>query len=896
MDNQETGPQPSWWVVCLKRSGLLFGLLAIAFCLPHPYGVAFASISLLAFGFQLLINPKYWYRRSFAALTVGWMLVRRVGNIELDWLSEGSLLHAALTNDAPWSFDIAIGAIALALLYFDHLARFGSISSPILGLSISNSFNSFFSSNRFFSHNYANVVDKHAQIDKAVAFLRDQKPELAIQTLTELQQHHELTPREKFRLETNLGNAHCQKDEWKKGARHFLKAKDAQPEDEQALGNEAIAHLLLGNTDVALVLANKVLERDPTNEAALGAMIQAESPDVSVEDLAEYVPEDVRDSDQVLFALFMRAGRYRDLVAAEKYSRKLLTLKTDDGQAQLALGSALSGRAIDGFLGHEEITVSDCESMATEALQLLCRVLDRESIGRVTQSQARYHRALCYEVLGKTEQAESDLRAAIEADPNDHTLNFQLCVFLVRHDKYALAIEHFEEFNCQESRFNPGVLFARLLIGQKDEASRERAKTILNQILDSPEENRRSRFEALHLLCRTMAADGEAVEAEQLSKTHSKDFGTLECGAISAVIKLVSNDIEAAKSACKKAFESATDDSLLVAKYFLAKSSADAGEHETAVEIAKSMGSTVNPEDATGFVLESAWQAKDFEFLLTYCGRLRELGRETDLSLELEIATLETLNEHQDAIALLDQVIAESDDDLLVRYFRAKRNVICMQIEEPDRAEFDPVLLPNINDLDAENPLSINVVAMTAKILSDGPNPADGYELAYELVRRRFDSLLAHQCLLSVCGPGQKTGYPTPDVVEVGCAVQYRDDAGKEKWAVVEGNGEASPSRDEITPDSHLAEQLLGKSVGDKFKSNTNTLQDRWGEITGILHKIDFRAMDSLMHAEERFPDSNFVMRFNFSKPDGTIDIDAFVEVSEKLNETLERRNAHVSS
>ena len=156
--------QSSWLLASAMTAIGVFLVLTISFILPSPYGWLFVLLSCSAFGIQYLLNPKYWYRRTFSALIGGWFVIRRLGDLQFFFLPEDSPLVLILKNSTPWSFDIAMLLVAALLLVLDYRARFGASSFPLL--SLSNCFN--LSNFRFGSHD---ITNNFASIDHNLSLI-----------------------------------------------------------------------------------------------------------------------------------------------------------------------------------------------------------------------------------------------------------------------------------------------------------------------------------------------------------------------------------------------------------------------------------------------------------------------------------------------------------------------------------------------------------------------------------------------------------------------------------------------------------------------------------------------------------------------------------------------------
>jgi tetratricopeptide (TPR) repeat protein len=898
----------TWWGLSLIITTTTAVALGIAFALPSPAGLVVTGVAVLGFCLALYFNPKYRYQRIGSAVLGSWLAIRSVPDITVLALPVQFPFFGSFKGDVPWTFDLALGAVVVLLFLLDYKVRsdgakasrylYRLISSQKVSTTGSNSQNIVFGD---VSNNNASVAitivnnaqraDFNARIDQAAEHLKTRLPDVAIVKLNEIRRESWdcLSDRERYRVEANLGHAYNLKDDWVKAARHFLDARKFQPDDLDAAGLEAIAYYLLGDKYRAKKLAEQVLSENPRNENAIVAKIRSTDESVPTADLAKSIPSELAAEPQIIFALCCAASVRRELEAAVAFSRKLHQILPSDPQSKMSLGCALANLAIDGHVGRSEIGRAKCESMAVEAAALLTNVLGTEGQSRLTRAHALYHRGLAKEVLGKPDQAEADLRAATAERPGDGELDYQLCVFFVRHDKYEQAIEHFESMQGGNTLIDPGLMLSRLLFARGNPDDQDRAEKLLLGILDaSPPPCDRLTFEGLEILTRELSKSGYRTRAEELLETYSVRLDTCSNLSIKAEISLIAGDNESARVHALQSYESIGVNTPTVTLYFLGKILADLSETEKATEVLKQVVDSASSDLVGSLLLKTAWQAKDYGFVIDFASKLRELGRATLQSRELEIVALEAINEHADALKRIDEYLESADNQRFARYLRLRKAWIGKWLENESLVTYEATQLPSLEDCEESNPLALSVVCGVAQLLSEGVDPEAGYELAYKIVRKHFDSPEAHQCLLAVCGFGTSRS-PVPKLsVDNESAVAISDcRTGEIRWCVIESDN-ASITRNEIGIESQLAQRLLGKTVGDRVQLNSGPLQERYGVIEEIHDKLSYRVMDSMSSWARRFDDNGFLTQFDFSKPNGELDVDAFFEVQQKLNEPME--------
>ena len=878
----------------------------VAYALPSPYGLLTILAGSILFCLLLYFNPTYRFFRLASAVAMTWLAVRGFPNVVVSVFSPWLVGDVSIEGDLPWSFDVAAGVITLGLAVLDKDLRNGATA---LRLTANRNFSPQTSTatgsrsqstvigdvtgdgNQISIVNNSGETDFNAKIDQAAAFLKERKPDIVIVLLNQLRRDcwDRLNDREKYRVEANLGHAHHQKDEADSAAKHFLEARSHQPNDSDAAGLEAIAYHLLGKDEKAERIADEVISDHPRCVEAWTVKIASKTDLTSTSQLHDSVPVELRNDISILFALACSASIRRELESAVEFSRRLHDKLPDNFQFKMSLGSALANLAIDGHIGRRELEASECERMAEEARTLLSDVLASDGQTRLTRSHALYHRGLACEVLNKPDQAESDIRAGVDERPDDGELNYQLCVFLIRHDKYDQAIEHFDKSNCDNSRTDPGLLLSRLLFSRNTPTDRDRAEELLIGLLNkTPNVDDRLTFEAVEILARELAQASFEPRAREILETYANRLGDSARLTIDAEIHLVTGEAEQASEKAKQAFESLIDSTPPVVKYFLGKTLADVELDEEASQVLREVVETAGIDHATELLLKTAWTARDYEFVLRFTGKLRMLGRSSLQSVEMEILALEVIHEFDEALDRINDYLSSSKDEAFSKYLRLKRSWIGKWLEDESLVSYDTMLLPSLSDCAGDKKLSLTAVCGVAHLLVEGPNPQDGFELAYQLVREHFNNSIAHQCLIGAWKFGTRVAPTERDRVDTNSAVAIStSESSKIEWRVIEIDAPIGPLQ-EIAHDSYLAKQLIGKGVGETVNLSNDDLYERTGTVEAFLDKVDYRVRDSTNNWSSRFGDDGFLRSFSFKKPNGELDVDAFFEVQEKLHEPLE--------
>ncbi|MBL8874044.1 MAG: hypothetical protein JNK90_29995 [Planctomycetaceae bacterium] len=896
--------QLPWWLVSLLTVTSLAIVAAICFFFPHPFGIAILVLALGTLVLTAFFNPMYRYKLAYNSIVAAWLTAHSVPSVEIWNPTMKDNLFFRLSSQVNWSFDLACMVIGGILLLLDFRQRNpdwrpASIELSRWRLWSDNSSNTATEGAQQVnfgdvsgSNNQINISlmqvakDFSAEIDIAASFLKSCQPDIAIEKLRELKRRHwqSMSDREKFRIAANLGNAHCQKDEHSRAADQYFEALRYQSEGEESLALKATAYFLQGNRELALEAAQECLVSFPGNSMARSVLIQSSPGSLETGILEQDIPAHLLSSPDILDALFLHASRRREYDKAEIYARKLLGIDQNTKHAQMRLGSILASKSIEGKLCRIACNLQELQSKATEAIRLLSEFISGNSPSRFTNAYARYHRALALEALGRNDEAEADLRSAYEILPDDETIRYQLGVFLVNHDKYELALQHFASEENDGPLSQSKVLWARLLLSRSTiENAQKVSSTLSKSMRQDPREDFRLTYEALLALAESLGLQGHVSEAEAAISDFGVNLPIAYVATVNASLSAATSNKPSAVQHAKVAASNLNRETDTSVRYRLADLLARLDEHTAAVEVYKTISSLGAHKDAVEIALDSAWKAKSYKYILELCAMARNNGTASKGVCEIEIATLEILNELPRALDRIVACLSEFDDDRFRRCLRLRQSVLGRTMNDKSLITYDPNLLPKVSDS------TVSDACNTALILSEGPDPWSGIKYAYELVRNRFDDAKAHQCLLTIAGPMANVRFPSFARVEEGCAVGYTEgDETVLKWIIVEDGINPAPSRNEYAPSSEIAKELIGKKVGESFFVRRG-IQDRIGKVQQILCKIEFRVRDSFVNWEELFREVKFIQSFKFKElSNGEFDVKEFLDTLSRLNEPQE--------
>jgi transcription elongation GreA/GreB family factor/thioredoxin-like negative regulator of GroEL len=294
-----------------------------------------------------------------------------------------------------------------------------------------------------------------------------------------------------------------------------------------------------------------------------------------------------------------------------------------------------------------------------------------------------------------------------------------------------------------------------------------------------------------------------------------------------------SNDVEAGQSLDQAIISRKPDDSRC-ATDFLARTLIEAGRLADALPLLQELFNAQTPNFDVALLLNCAGRLKQDQIILDTCQALYERGvRDWDV-VEFESRYLEEYD-FPKALGRLQEFIAANPTQRLAKLRLA---VIATRYGRNDIIQVSEEILPPPDEL----PMPYAVPAV--HLLQWHGQGKLAVDYAYRLLRSHYSEIEAHKAYLASLMPGSRPEEipAAMDKVEIGSAVQYAEGGDTPAgWFVIEHTDKPNGEFEEITAQSEIARELLGKKVGDSFVLAQSPIQNRVGKIVQILSKYTRR-------------------------------------------------------
>ena len=743
-----------------------------------------------------------------------------------------------------------------------------------------------------FSGELKDVSNVVQEIEKACQFLQSENPNASITILENLRGEgwDSLGGHEKFRVLANLGHAYRFKGEISRAADFFGEAEKCEPNDEGAKALAALGQFLLGNVSSAWKKASLVLKDNPSSRKAMEVWILSAPNEVPFESIEAKTSDDLAEKPEIAYSLALRAMSKECYEKAEYYSRLAYEVVPDDAAIKSLLGQVLLGTQISRLngLSYDSKIVLDRGNL-DESIRLFSEAIEQYSAAGVSISDAstRVNRGIAYQLIGEADAAFRDFSVAFELAPNDPEVSKHYIRFLGRLGETDRVIELSRTLYKKKNDPVTGVTLAAALGQKGDNESVEEGICLLEELVD-PAKRLPSDIlrEALFILMELYLVAGQLSRIKELVVSDKvKPLDEESLLLLQATSSLRTEEKESAISYAKQALsviDSGTSPSIRKRLGFLFK------ELGMPNEVFQTLECVLEPnyiDENVRLLVTSAAEVGNDRFVLEFCRKLRENGIIDAFSIEIEIRTLVSYHDERRAIDILTDVLDKTIDEGFAKFVRLSRSYIALSTNRPEFVEHDVGKLPAVDEATPETGFQM------VRLLTETGKSSSAANYAYELFRRFPDSHLTHAAVILSFGLGteRELMLENPKSVIPGVGVLYKVDGKLEcDWCIIEESSVPKPMLKERGGTDPAVRELLGKAVGDEFVLNKGGIQERKGQITGIIHKLVCRFQDCLSGWEERFPSIPFVWKGEIGKDeDGNPDFSVILKSIDKRAEQI---------
>lgn len=717
-------------------------------------------------------------------------------------------------------------------------------------------------------------------IDEARDAVNNNSYQIALLLLNRIEQQKGsvLTDYQKFRIISNRAFAVLGQGDPNQASKYLLEALALQPDDEKARINEVLAYYIVSDPKTAFEKAEKLRPEYPTSTRLASYWILASPVEMPTKDCEDSLSAEMLSDVSVRVALANKALMLHEQRKAEEHATFAASLAPSDPQVQLVLTKIYIEELAD-------IEAGRITALGKTRAELLehAELHGYEAIGLAeaskdlrTELESRVQLSTVLLIQGKKELAAKQSEEAYQANPD----NVQ-----------ALSARARTQFAVDQPDAGIALLERAYAVGGDAEVafyygnalltrSRDKDVDIAAEVLTSidlgtvvPLMRHSVALQTLRALMKKREWNRGIQYLDSASRYLEADSEAALRGTVAHYQGLQQDAEEHARRS--RSLLSAS--SSLELKVFLGRLFMLVGLPADALPLFKEAFDADMPSFDYGMYLDCAARlARDGDIIEAF-RTLQKRGIDDWHTVDFGVQYLQKYDP-QEAVDALDAFLSRHPDHRLALL---SRSVIGVLNHRPELVTTAIDRLPSVDELPVANVVQVILILRFAR------KPDTAVDYAYRFLRAHFNEAHAHRALLISMTPldPAPTFSPTLPTVVVGAAVMFQElPAGSPQWRVIEETTDPSLAFDEISSDSKLARELLGKGVGDTFQIAPGMIERR-GTVLQIVPKYVRRYNDSGENWQLRFSEEPMVEAVHLGSTEEQVN-----ESVGKILKTFERR------
>ena len=692
--------------------------------------------------------------------------------------------------------------------------------------------------------------EHHREIDNARKLLENNKPATALELLEILNERiwADASDELRFRILTNIAAAWLALNDEKKAAKLLIRAFQYKPEDEGALSNRALAHLLLGETEYAADYVKQTLEKNPSNTDAYVILIGISAKEESLDEVIAKVPDDLHDSPQIAFAISDLAWQRGNFEAAKRWGEIMVSQKEENTPNFKA---AFATILIEQTLA-DNLAVGTSQLNDSQKEQLRCAIgFLTEAWNTVSNTELKNYRAgwiinrgIAHFHLGELTKATEDLDTALGIEKSNPILIKNRALLAFECGDTQKAVELLEKIqSAPEVPEAPIILANFLLLSERLDESITKLNDFLQRDL-SPE----LQEEARRLLIKVYIADKRFDDALQISIAMRESTAMSIPNLVDAACIFSANEKrDEAVSLLKEAYNYVQEGAAFLDIVMLADQLYIHELFKEAATLYEKLADTGQNSRLTRLLVQSYHNSGEIAKALELCQKLREKYGPLENISVMEFVIYEEIGDMNKAEAVCKDYLKKfpNDNDMRIRLgmvlFRANK-----------AEEIDNVLesFPDSKNYSFLENLSLEACVQFAQLHQMRFQPEKALEIMYEVRRTNFDQPDAHLRYIGIFFSVEKeiSEVLSPTKVQKDTAVQINI-SDEDYWYIIEERDDADIARNERDVNHPFAQQLLGKE-----KNAVIRIEEKTARIVDIKSKFSYAFQESSRKYAHLFP------------------------------------------
>lgn len=727
------------------------------------------------------------------------------------------------------------------------------------------------------TQNTGNSSNITSLVDYTKKLLDDRKPGEALDYIASIYSAvmQSDSDHEKYRLITNKGSAFLQLNKTKEAAELFIEAYQYHKKDEdKALCNVSLAHLLLGDIKEAVNNANQAITINPKATRAYSIKIQALKDKKSIDELVKLVPEDLLDDAEIAHAFSFICQHKDDLKATRKWIEIASKANSNDLEIKASLALVLIQPLANtyGFMG--QLSGSD-KADIHRAIELFDDVIASYGDDASRQSNAThlYNRGAAKRLINDLAGAVSDTEKAVNYEPDNLDFKKHLAQLYYENGQNTKSIVILRDLAKNDKMPEMKIALAERLLqtGKKPEAI-----SILEAFIQESHEQKISRAATFFLLQMYIDSDRITDANRLVKKLLSSDKNNAYGLTLDGKLKRHQNDIEGSSLSLLEAKKNLRKDASIDEKSILADELYTSNLYSEAVEVYEQFIDPKISSDMSKKLLNAYYRAGEHEKALKLCRLIQKSEGASRFLTEMESSIYEDIGELSKAKRVCQEFLKKNPEDVSIQL-----RLAIINYRKGDNAAVDAFIeaKPDHKKLDLQSRIQL------ALLVSERNQPRRiSLEIAYEARREYFaepDIHLAYvQILLTKSSVEEEDELLNLKTVAVDTVPIIENSKGEKKFFIIEERMDSDLAKFEYTADSQIGKKLLNKKIGDLIEFNN----ERDWKIVEIKSKYIHALHESMNNFSTLFPDTPGLMRMSFNTENPQESIKEFLSTIDERN------------
>lgn len=697
-------------------------------------------------------------------------------------------------------------------------------------------------------------TDFDKQIDFIISLRLKNNHKTAIILFQKLKEENweNMSDREKYRIQANLGILYLDLGENEKAAEQFIDSLKYQPDDPSAIDYGILGYSLVGNDIEAELLIEKGLKIDPKNVGIYASLIRIKET-LSVEEILSLIPAELHQETEIAFQIFRKYKNEHKFEDAITWGQTALDGCTEENSEMKAiLASTILESIQNPFKVVTGQVSQESKNKATYAIKLFTQAWENVKNTELRIERVWYliNRGVTKTYLADFEGSYDDAKEA-SIISNDVFALRHLAVEAMRSGKQREAFETLQKLKAMvngnelfETKYFEAHFFQQF--GQVDLAISKIENLLLENIDDV------LKFNILENLTQYYTETSDLSKAKKYNKlAFDLSTNSLSPLILKGKILLKENLKEQAIITFSNGLKKVNENTLEVDIYDLSLQFDEVGMSKESILLLERISNPNTFSPTTKKLLELYYKYGEDSKLLKSCDNLIKVFGPISFISELKSYVLEKINDSRNAIATCQQYLSVYPKDQNIQIRLA---LIYSRLGDWSNIK---AIVQSIDHVDRS--LSLDLQFRLAFLCYSCGEKKKALEFAYETRRQFQEDVSAHEAFINLgLNISQGGDNPLdPILVEDNCKVTITDSSTTVSY-LIENRADLTRLKGEISLDSAEGKVLLGKRIGETVILGK---YDQKFIVHDIKHKYNAAMSESF-----KLIQTTFITQTNFRK------------------------------